>query len=66
MTRDDSRVKTCEAVVVGRAVAFAEALDAYDRILHGEHDGPYLNTLGDTQDALRDAVRALKAAEAAS
>ena len=66
MPRDESKVQKAEQIVLTHAVAFVEALDLYDRIWSGEHDGPYLSRLGDTQDALRVAVATLLAAEAAA
>jgi hypothetical protein len=66
-SRDESKkVRDAEQLVLTHAVAFVEALDLYDRIWSGEHDGPYLSRLSDTQDSLRAAVAALIAAEAAA
>ena len=57
-------VRDAEQLVLTIAVDFVDALDLYDRIMSGDHDGPYLSRLGDTQDALRAAVAQLRAAEA--
>jgi hypothetical protein len=55
-----------EQVVLTIAVNFVDELDLYNRIMSGDHDGPYLSRLFERVDALRAAVAALKAAEMAS
>ena len=54
-------VNHAKKVVLAAAVAYVDSI-----YMIGEHPGPYLRRLQTTQGALRAAVKALKAAEAAS
>lgn len=53
-------INHAERVVLTAAIAYVESI-----YMSGGHDGPYLRRLQTTQGALRAAVKALKAAEAA-
>lgn len=53
------------AAVIAAAIAFDDSRLAYDRIMNGEHDGPYLHTIGNAQDAIRATVAALREQEGA-
>ena len=55
------RVEALEREVVEKAEAYVERRQQYHRIMSGEHDGPYLGRLQDADEALTDAVRALRA-----
>jgi hypothetical protein len=68
MTRDESKVRDAERVVLSRAVEFDEALNTYYTGESGEDQRwrVYLDNLTKAEKALRAAVAALLAAEAAS
>ena len=55
-----------ERIVLTAAVACVEDLDEYDQMPIGGDYRPYLARMHESQEALRAAVAALKAAEVAS
>ena len=66
MTRAGSKVHEAEQIVLTAAVACVDDMDEYDQMPSGGDYRPYLARMNESQEALRAAVAALKAAEMAS
>lgn len=66
MRSGDRNVRDAERIVISRAVACVDDMDAYDEMPHGGDYRPYLARMGESQEALRAAVAELKAAEVAT
>ena len=60
------KVHDAERIVISRAVACVDDMDAYDQMPYKGDYRPYLARMNESQEALRAAVAALKAAEVAS
>ena len=60
------QVRDAERWVIFIAVACVEELDAYDQMPAGGDYRPYLARMAESQEALKSAVAALKAAEVTS